>query len=147
MKAHSCLARNKGPPTRRLTVPMGLGAVDPVFWALEEHGVHEWRSPDDAGQLAGWPDFESACKRHGAGRPVSQKSWSHFFTPADHQKLRRLHVAPLGLCLFSGIGHGLAPHGYIMPPRLGLKRTTEGGKTFGAISLWVLSVLRHGLCG
>ena len=48
-----------------------MGRVDPVFWALEEHGVHGWRSPDDAGHLAGWPDLESACKRHGASRPVS----------------------------------------------------------------------------
>jgi hypothetical protein len=56
---------------------------------------------------------------------VPQKDRSHFFTPADQQNLRRPHVAPSGLRLFSGIGHGLAHHGYIMPPRLGLKCTTE----------------------
>jgi hypothetical protein len=68
----------------------------------------------------------SACKRHGASRPVPQKGWSHFFTPADHQKLRPPHVAPSGLCLFLGIGHGLAHHGYIMPPHFGAEAHNRG---------------------
>ena len=91
-----------------------------------EHGVHrEVRTP---GAISDNSSHRvSACKRHGASRPVQQKGWSHFLTPAYHQNLRRPHVAPSGLCLLSGIGHGLAPHGYIMPPRLGLTRTAEAG--------------------
>jgi hypothetical protein len=26
-----------------------MGRVDPVFWAVEEHGVHEWRSQKTGG--------------------------------------------------------------------------------------------------